>query len=1226
MQQRWLAFASGVVLLTAALGVGEVGAEEVVGGELSRLEALIEGDGHRAKRLAAAHRIADLGRYFSPAEYSQRLRDLADRQKDPLAGFLLRRQARLADLERGDRGVSGDDPRFAAEQGCLVDWSLVGPFENSSMQGYFERFGPELGEPGPYTGRLSEVGWRDLNSGHRLCVYNLGSRVHPSTSAAVYLSTNITSEAGGPAQLLVGSHSAYRLWVNGEPVGEREDEFGLGIDAEGWPVDLRDGDNEVLLKLASTGQGGLSFVVRLVDEQETPLAGWTASPHSGPDEAVGEFEEEFVVQGGVKTIIEESAAGDQDQAARLGAALLWQQLYRRDASTPWRDVAEELAGEVEALSARQILWLVELFEEHWRRQAVLDEALEHRDDLLLRWRRAVERGRTMSHMQWEVQRAELAQIIDEAPAFFMAVESLAHWYQDHEGSERALRLVEGWDDPGREEMPAWLRLAADLNEQAGDRRRAAELREKAAATQQMSAAFGWQLVRQAMAEGDRDRALQMVEDYRRSAPWSHNWGLQQARIWRAAGDDARALEIVDELIEEAPGNAYLHMQRGEILVAIGDVDEAMASVQQAIALRPQARQYQEYLEHLQPESSRFYEPWIITGLREMADEVEVGSQTYDVLVDQRIHQVSSNGLARRFEQRANRVLRDEGVGSARQMRVSFQPGDERVEVLGVRVYKADGSISEDYDDWQTGRTRQSARMYNDRAYLNLRANNVDVGDVVEFRYVVHQVANENFRGDYFGAVRYIQQTRPVALSRYAVHYPKGWELHFRHPSLDYKRWDDALPDDTPADGERIAAFELRDVPRVHTESDQPGHTEVYDYILVSNKATYEEIGQWWWDLIEEQLVVDDRIRQAVAEVTEGRTSPEEKVEAIYEYVVRNTRYLHLGLGIHGWKPYRTSTVMRNRYGDCKDKAALLKVMIEEAGLDAEMVLVRTRRLGRVDDSPASMHVFNHAVTYVPELDLFLDATARFNGPYELTQMDQGAQALIVRDGGSVEWVTMPIDEPDDNLLRQELDIDLRGEVAVISGRVEAHGTSAVNYRRRFEDPERRDELFEAQLGRTFPGAVLLEAEYENLDALTRPTMIRFRAEVPGVLRGSPGAQSVYPVAAPRDLLGAHARQPTRHQDLMFRVPFANEAQVRFTLPDDLAVERIPDDQRVESEFGEMQMSYLSADDGSIVVEVRYAIGVQRVPVAQYEEFRQFVAEMDSAINETIRLIEEGGRR
>ena len=646
----------------------------------------------------------------------------------------------------------------------------------------------------------------------------------------------------------------------------------------------------------------------------------------------------------------------------------------------------------------------------------------------------------------------------------------------------------------------------------------------------------------------------------------------------------------------------------------------MGAVEEAISLRPQTTRYQEFLEHLQPESSRFYEPWLISDLRSLADEADEGSQNYDILVDQQIHQVASNGLGNQFEQRVHRVLHDEGVNGARGMRISYRPGDERVEVLGVRVHKADGTISEDYDEWHRSQTRQSARMYNDRAYVHVRANDVDVGDLVEFRYITHEVANEDFRGDYFGDTRYVQRTRPVALSRYAVHYPEDWDIHFRPPRHDHLRMEDEFPNGQPPEGQRVTAFEMSDLPRVHTEDDQPGNTDVYDYILASNKETYDEIAAWWWELIEEQLVVDDAIRDKVVELTQGLDEDSEKLEAIYEYVVRNTRYLHLGLGIHGWKPYRTSTVFRNRYGDCKDKAALLKVMLDEAGIDAEMVLVRTRRLGAVDDYPANMHVFNHAVTYVPSMDLFMDPTAQFNGPYELTQMDQGAQALIVRDGGEGEWLTMPVDEADDNLVREVLEVDLREEVPVMVGQVEAHGDHAVTDRRRLEDPERRDERFEDRLRRRFAGLELQSAEYHDLDALTLPTSIHFQALVPDALRTTGGSAAVYPYVATSELLDSLARAATRRQDLTVRVPYAREAKVRYLLPEDMVVERVPAGRELETPFGEMSIDYEYEGD-ELVVHIRYAIGVQRIAREDYSEFRRFVAEMDEALDETIRLLE-----
>jgi hypothetical protein len=44
----------------------------------------------------------------------------------------------------------------------------------------------------------------------------------------------------------------------------------------------------------------------------------------------------------------------------------------------------------------------------------------------------------------------------------------------------------------------------------------------------------------------------------------------------------------------------------------------------------------------------------------------------------------------------------------------------------------------------------------------------------------------------------------------------------------------------------------------------PGWTEVTDYLHVSSYATWDDVGRWYWGLVEGQLLVDDAIRAGVA--------------------------------------------------------------------------------------------------------------------------------------------------------------------------------------------------------------------------------------------------------------------------------------------------------------------------------------------------------------------------
>ena len=49
-----------------------------------------------------------------------------------------------------------------------------------------------------------------------------------------------------------------------------------------------------------------------------------------------------------------------------------------------------------------------------------------------------------------------------------------------------------------------------------------------------------------------------------------------------------------------------------------------------------------------------------------------------------------------------------------------------------------------------------------------------------------------------------------------------------------------------------------------------------------------------------------------------------------------------------------------------------------------------RQLGAIPAEPASLAAFNHAIVYVPSLDLYLDGTAEFHGATELPSADRRA--------------------------------------------------------------------------------------------------------------------------------------------------------------------------------------------------------------------------------------------
>ena len=169
-----------------------------------------------------------------------------------------------------------------------------------------------------------------------------------------------------------------------------------------------------------------------------------------------------------------------------------------------------------------------------------------------------------------------------------------------------------------------------------------------------------------------------------------------------------------------------------------------------------------------------------------------------------------------------------------------------------------------------------------------------------------------------------------------------------------------------------------------------------------------------------------------------------------------------------------------------------------------------------------------------------------------------------------------------------------------------------------EDPERRDEVLEKQLASDFPGAKLVKATYSDMTKLERPVEITVTFKGGRLLRESDKRRYLYPLGERKDLLGAYADQAKRNQDLSIRVPFTSKTTMRYRLPVDSKAGKLPAAKNLKSKFGSLDIEYRREKD-AVIAEVRYSIDVQRVSASEYPEFRKFMSEATSALNETIDL-------
>jgi transglutaminase-like putative cysteine protease len=146
-------------------------------------------------------------------------------------------------------------------------------------------------------------------------------------------------------------------------------------------------------------------------------------------------------------------------------------------------------------------------------------------------------------------------------------------------------------------------------------------------------------------------------------------------------------------------------------------------------------------------------------------------------------------------------------------------------------------------------------------------------------------------------------------------------------------------------------------------------------LYVSTMKDYRELAEAYEMRAAEKSVPTDEIRQLAEELTRGITDRREQARRLYDWVNLNIRYVATYVGAGGFVPHAAADILRNRYGDCKDHVVILEALLAAKGIESSAAIINSGGSFLLPKVP-SRSPFNHAITYLPEFDLFVDSTDR----------------------------------------------------------------------------------------------------------------------------------------------------------------------------------------------------------------------------------------------------------
>jgi hypothetical protein len=589
-----------------------------------------------------------------------------------------------------------------------------------------------------------------------------------------------------------------------------------------------------------------------------------------------------------------------------------------------------------------------------------------------------------------------------------------------------------------------------------------------------------------------------------------------------------------------------------------------------------------------------------------------------ILLDETIYWVAPEGAVFRLEHQLYRVNSEAAIEEVARNVYDFRSRSQKIHLVSARSLPPGGSwqpVKKDAVFVQSPQENQDASLYSDAAQLVVVFPQIRVGSITEQIVLVEEPV---FRipGE-LTALLYFSAGWPTDVMRQVVDLPAPLAARLTDTPVG------AVPvprrQDLPQGRSRFE-WNAENLPGDRGEPAMAPATVTGPLVFLSTVESWDRLADWFRGLLADRGELPAELRaKARAWTAEART-PEEVARILHRHVADDIRYTGLEFGVAGFQPKRPADVWTDGYGDCKDKANLLRVLLADQGISSTLALINTQHAGAVETRSPDFRHFDHAILAIdtPKGYLWADPTLPFLDPGQLGPGDAERQAFLVPADRGWRFATTPP--------AGTARIEVEAEVGVGAGgtlegwlAVDVDRWIAAAYQEAFQGDElHRLRMAQNVVQRFFAGAEAVDLATETV------ARGRFRAKVffTAAAAADEGAADDSLLARDGGWLGSPFDQKDPRRSAFFQRRQNIGIKIAYRLPDGLAPAELPAAFQVAVPALSSQAGW-SCGQGLCRVEMRQETKAPLVAPAEFPGFLQARKALDAWLRRPVRLVAGG---
>jgi len=398
----------------------------------------------------------------------------------------------------------------------------------------------------------------------------------------------------------------------------------------------------------------------------------------------------------------------------------------------------------------------------------------------------------------------------------------------------------------------------------------------------------------------------------------------------------------------------------------------------------------------------------------------------------------------------------------------------------------------------------------------------------------------------------------------------------------------------------IIDYTKKNIAPYQVEDNIPPAFDVFPSFYFSLKYSYSSIADRLAKKFKEKSNISKSLLSEFRKIYSSKKTKEQKLIAVYDFITKQINTAGVSLSLTQYYPMDPQKIFDGRLGSIVDKTFLCYLMLNDIGINSNIVFLHSRSSGKLESRSPAINQFGSIALMLDDGKMMYLGSSSMR-LYSIPTAYQGSKALSLKDRKIIDTPLLPRVETDDYDFYIDKKGTLKADVrSTYQGNIQNSLRSYIYYSKK-----ELDQSWQKRVASIHPNASLISYSLKNLKDLSKDVSIEYKYNIKDFPKKAGNKMMAFKIPDFYIFNESHIAKKTRSYPIFYSGKYKNIYNYKISIPNGYRFAYFPENISTNIDGMSFTAEFSDSSD-SLNIRIVFQRDHQVFDKKDYSNYRKFV--------------------